>query len=226
MNAALGIAGFLAFTAFGIAQLVAGFVGIEQGLGLFWAWAALFAALIFRFTLPITIGAFFGAMNVWGWHWAWAALFAAPGLAFVIPGVISLVFSAAFSTMFPQRTITNQEQAIKAQWMPQWVWQRPMTHWVWAMMWLLGSSPLTLLPQIILICSAYPERRAWGRWAAVFATVSYGGMAWAWWLSDEEFAIFLAIVAAVFGALAWYGFWHERRLMARHGDGGRGCHDP
>jgi hypothetical protein len=24
---------------------------------------------MFRFTLPITIGAFFGAMDVWDWHW-------------------------------------------------------------------------------------------------------------------------------------------------------------
>ncbi len=45
-------------------------------------------SLVFRFTLPITIGAFFGAMDVWSWHWGLAALFAAPGLAFLIPGVI------------------------------------------------------------------------------------------------------------------------------------------
>ena len=93
MNAVLGIAGFLAFLAFGISQLVAGFVGIEHGIGAGWAWGALIAALMFRFTLPITIGSFFGAMNVWGWHWALAALFAAPGLAFVIPGVLASVFT-------------------------------------------------------------------------------------------------------------------------------------
>lgn len=33
MNAALGIVGFIAFMAFGIAQLVAGFAGIEHGIG-------------------------------------------------------------------------------------------------------------------------------------------------------------------------------------------------
>ncbi len=93
MNAALGIAGFLAFLAFGLAQFVAGYAGIEHGLGAGWAWGALIAALMFRFTLPITIGAFFGAMNVWGCHWALAALFAAPGLAFVIPGVLASVLS-------------------------------------------------------------------------------------------------------------------------------------
>lgn len=93
MYAALGIVGFIAFMAFGVAQLVAGFVGIEHGIGSFWAWAALIAAFALRFTLPITIGSFFGAMNVWGWHWALAALFAAPGLLLVIPGVLASIFS-------------------------------------------------------------------------------------------------------------------------------------
>ncbi|RXZ44257.1 hypothetical protein [Crenobacter cavernae] len=93
MSAALGIVGFIAFMAFGIVQLVAGFSGIEYGIGPVWAWAALLAALALRFTLPITIGAFFGAMNVWGWHWAFAALFAAPGLLLVIPGMLASVFS-------------------------------------------------------------------------------------------------------------------------------------
>lgn len=84
---------FGTFLIFGLAQLVAGFAGIEHGLGAGWAWGALIAAVMFRFTLPIIIGAFFGAMNVWDWHWAFAALFAAPALAFVIPGVLASVFS-------------------------------------------------------------------------------------------------------------------------------------
>lgn len=81
--------GFVALAAFGIAQLVIGFMGIKYGLGGFWAWAAVIAAFMFRFTLPITVGAFFGAMNVLGWHWTLAVLFAAPGLLFVIPGVLA-----------------------------------------------------------------------------------------------------------------------------------------
>lgn len=94
MGASLGVIGFVAFMAFGIAQLVAGFVGIEHELGLIWSWVALIAAIVFRFTLPITVGAFFGAMEVWDWHWTLAALFAAPGLLFLIPGVLVSVFSA------------------------------------------------------------------------------------------------------------------------------------
>ncbi len=82
------VVGFLLFLVYGIAQIVAGYLGIDFHLGAVWAVIAIIAAFMFRFTLPITIGAFFGAMNVWGWHWALAALFAAPGLAFIIPGVI------------------------------------------------------------------------------------------------------------------------------------------
>lgn len=44
----------------------AGYAGIEEHLGALWAIGCLVASLLFRFTLPITIGAFFGAMNVWG----------------------------------------------------------------------------------------------------------------------------------------------------------------
>lgn len=93
MSVFLGVVAFVAFMAFGVFQLYAGFVGIDHSYGSFWAWAALIAAMPFRFTLPITIGAFFCAMNVWGWHWAWAALFALPGLLFIIPGVFASILS-------------------------------------------------------------------------------------------------------------------------------------
>ena len=52
MSIVLGIVGFLAFMVFGIAQLVAGLAGIEHGLGVGWAWGALIAALMFRFSCP------------------------------------------------------------------------------------------------------------------------------------------------------------------------------
>jgi hypothetical protein len=86
----LAVAAFLAFVA---AQVAAGYEGIEHGLGSGWAIAALFVALSLRFTLPITIGAFFGAIQVWGWHWALALGFALPGLVFVLPGVIPAILS-------------------------------------------------------------------------------------------------------------------------------------
>lgn len=88
MQALLGVGGFILFMGYGILQIVAGYAGIDYHIGAIWAGVAIVAAFMFRFTLPITIGAFFGAMDVWHWHWAWAALFAAPGLAFLIPGVI------------------------------------------------------------------------------------------------------------------------------------------
>jgi hypothetical protein len=89
---AAAIAGFLAFA---MAQMAAGFAGIEHGVGHLWALAAVGAALLLRFTLPISIGAFFGAMQLWHWHWSLALLFAVPGLVFVLPGVIPAVFSLA-----------------------------------------------------------------------------------------------------------------------------------
>jgi hypothetical protein len=89
----MAIFGFVAFLVFGIAQFIAGVQGIAAGIGVGWAIAAVAAALMFRFTLPITIGSFFGAMNVWGWPWFFAALFAAPGLILVVPGVLGMIFS-------------------------------------------------------------------------------------------------------------------------------------
>jgi hypothetical protein len=86
----IGVVGFFIL---GIAQVVAGYAGISQGIGTIWAIAAVAVAFLFRFTLPLTIGSFFGAMNVWGWNWFASALFALPGLVFVIPGVIMSMVS-------------------------------------------------------------------------------------------------------------------------------------
>lgn len=90
----LGVIGAIGFFILGIAQLFAGYAGISHGLGTVWAIAGLVAALVFRFTLPMTIGSFFGAMNVWGWNWFASALFALPGLVFVIPGVLAGMISS------------------------------------------------------------------------------------------------------------------------------------
>lgn len=85
---------FVVFLVYSAAQIYAGYLGIEHHLGVIWAFVAIAAAFVFRFTLPMTVGAFFGAMDVWGWHWALALIFAAPGLAFVVPGVLASIFSA------------------------------------------------------------------------------------------------------------------------------------
>src|SRR5882757_9047758 len=85
MKLAIGILALAAFLVFSSAQIAAGYAGIEHGIG----------PVFLRFTLPITVGAFFGAMTVWGWHWAPACMFAVPGLIFMFPGVISGIFSLA-----------------------------------------------------------------------------------------------------------------------------------
>jgi hypothetical protein len=90
MKVLAGVVGAILFFGFGIAQIVAGYQGIDYHLGGIWATLAI-AIFFFRFTLPITIGAFFGAMDVWEWHWTFAALFAAPGLLLAIPATLALV---------------------------------------------------------------------------------------------------------------------------------------
>lgn len=80
--------------AFGLSQFFAGYLGIAEHLGPIWAIVILTASLFLRFSLPITIGAFFGAMDVWGFHWGLAMLFAAPGLMFLVPGIIASILTA------------------------------------------------------------------------------------------------------------------------------------
>lgn len=89
----LGLIAILTFLLFTILQLCAGYVGIAYHLGALWAVVAVVLAVVFRFTLPITIGAFFGALNVWHWPFIFAVLFILPGLMMVVPGVLMLVIS-------------------------------------------------------------------------------------------------------------------------------------
>ena len=84
---------FVLFLIYGVAQIIAGYLGIADGFGTIWAIVGLIIAFFFRFTLPITIGSFFGAMTVWGWHWFFALLFAAPGLIFIVPGILTSIMS-------------------------------------------------------------------------------------------------------------------------------------
>jgi putrescine transport system substrate-binding protein len=83
------------FLAYGVAQIVAAYVGIEHHWGGVAAGLLIGVSFLFRFTLPITIGSFFGAMDVWGWHWAVAAIFAVPGLLLLAPGAIMSLLIAA-----------------------------------------------------------------------------------------------------------------------------------
>lgn len=77
--------------AFGISQIIVAFLGIEYHLGTAVAALVVSVALVFRFTLASTVGAFFGALNVLEWHWVYAGLFAAPGLLFAIPGTLAVL---------------------------------------------------------------------------------------------------------------------------------------
>ena len=80
--ASLGVLGCVAFLLLGILQIGAGYIGIADRFGDGWALAALIAAMMVRFSLPLTVGCFLCARDVWGWHWAPALVFAAPGLVF------------------------------------------------------------------------------------------------------------------------------------------------
>lgn len=82
---------FLAILGYGLFVLVVGFQGIEEGLGLGWAIAALVAFFIFRFSLPFSVGLFYAAVDIWDWHWLGALLIAAPGLAFLVPSFAAVL---------------------------------------------------------------------------------------------------------------------------------------
>jgi hypothetical protein len=101
MKMLVRISALLAFLTIVASQMAAGYAGIAHGMGASWACVAIFVALYFRFTLPISIGAFYGAMTVWGWHWALAFLFVLPGLVFVLPGALKAVFSLVTSGTAP-----------------------------------------------------------------------------------------------------------------------------
>jgi hypothetical protein len=90
----LGCGAAILFLGFGLLQLAAGWAGIEDSFGWWWGVAAAAVAILFRFTLPIAIGAYLGATNIWGWHWFFAALFAAPGLLFMVPWIVAALLDA------------------------------------------------------------------------------------------------------------------------------------
>lgn len=83
----------IGFVIWAIAQFLAGYDGITSYMGSGWALGAILVSIIFRFTLPITVGAFYGSLVVWGWPWYLALLFTAPGLALVVPSALLSVYN-------------------------------------------------------------------------------------------------------------------------------------
>lgn len=111
-----GGAGIILVLVIGLAQIAIGFVGIEYHFGAGWAVGALVLSLMFRFSLPLTIGTFFGAIDVFNWHWIAALLITLPGLLLMIPGVIAAGI-AGLSSSF------NKEQSQSYQ--PQYSYEEP-----------------------------------------------------------------------------------------------------
>ena len=81
--------GVILMLGIGLAQMVIGYIGIEYHFGAGWAIGAVVLALMFRFSLPLTVGTFFGAMDVFGFSFIVALLITLPGLLLMIPGAIA-----------------------------------------------------------------------------------------------------------------------------------------
>lgn len=80
--------------ALGLFTLGAGWAGIEHAHSWGWGLAAVAAALLFRFTLPISYGVFLCARDIWDLHWFVALLIAMPSLLLMIPGLVAAAFAA------------------------------------------------------------------------------------------------------------------------------------
>ena len=93
LGAALENVWLIFIMGYGLSYLAIGSMGIEHYWGNIASIIFIILAIFLRFTLPITIGAFFGAVDVLHWHWALAILFVAPGLAFIIPGAIGFLIT-------------------------------------------------------------------------------------------------------------------------------------
>ena len=81
--------GVILMLGIGLAQMVIGYIGIEYHFGAGWAIGAVVLALMFRFSLPLTVGTFFGAMDVFGFSFIVALLITLPGLLLMVPGAIA-----------------------------------------------------------------------------------------------------------------------------------------
>ncbi len=85
--------GILLAIAYGIALFILGYIGIEAYLGTGWAIGFLIASVMFKFSLPMTIGAVYGAMIVLGVNVWIAILIVIPSIAFMIPALLVVIIS-------------------------------------------------------------------------------------------------------------------------------------
>ena len=81
--------GLILMLVIGLAQMVIGYIGIEYHFGAGWAIGAVVLSLMFRFSLPLTVGTFFGAMDVFGFSFIASLLITLPGLLLMVPGAIA-----------------------------------------------------------------------------------------------------------------------------------------
>ena len=69
MQPLIAMAALTALAAFRVARLVAGTIGLEHEFGITWAVIGAASLMLFRFALPIRIGAFLAAVSLWRWPW-------------------------------------------------------------------------------------------------------------------------------------------------------------
>ena len=102
--------GVLLMLGIGLAQMVIGYIGIDYHLGAGWAIGAVVLALVFRFSLPLTVGTFFGAMDVFGFSFIVSLLITLPGLLLMVPGAIAAGIAGLASSFKGEHTQSYQPQ--------------------------------------------------------------------------------------------------------------------
>ena len=102
--------GVMLMLGIGLAQMVIGYIGIDYHFGAGWAIGAVVLALVFRFSLPLTVGTFFGAMDVFGFSFIVALLITLPGLLLMVPGAIAAGIAALASSFKGKHTQSYQPQ--------------------------------------------------------------------------------------------------------------------
>lgn len=100
----MAFVGCLLFGIYGLAQLAAAAIGLDAYVGGIWGTVIFVACLYLRFTLPLTIAAFFCAKDVWEWHWALALVFVFPGLLLVIPSIFASIFEIGRDALRSRRS--------------------------------------------------------------------------------------------------------------------------